>query len=82
MRRVNLTQIGLIKDQATRDAIRELELASAEVDLLDIANAFSVNGTFTETRVLNVTSPTLANAVAVLATFLADCRRGGQHRTT
>lgn len=82
MRAVNLNNLGAIKDPAVRQAIREVELASAEFNLVDIANAFTVNDTFTETRELNVSSPTLANAVAVIATFIADCKRGGQHRTT
>ena len=82
MRRVNLLSLGLVKDQAARDALRAIELASAEVDLTDIANAFSVSGTYTKTRTLNVTSPTLANAVAVLATFIDDCKRGGTNRST
>lgn len=82
MRRVNLFGLGAIKDPAARDALKEIELASAEADLLDIANAFTVSGNYTPTRTLNVTAPTLANAVAVLATFLDDCKRGGTHRTT
>ena len=82
MRRVTLAQVGMVKDQPARDSLKEIELASAEFNLVDIANAFTVTGTFTETRVLNVTSPTLANIAAVLATFIADCKRGGQHRTT
>lgn len=81
MRPVNLPQIGTVRDPIAREAFKEIELASKEVDLLDIANAFTVNGSFTETRELNVTAPTLANAVAFLATFIADCKRGGQHRT-
>lgn len=56
--------------------------ASRDADLVDIAQAFSITGNFTETRVLNVTSPTTANIAAVLATFLRDCQRGGQNRTT
>lgn len=82
MRRVDLTQLGLVKDTAVAAALKEIMLASAEVDLTDIANGFKVSGSFTETRVLNVTSPTLANAVAFLATFIADCQRGGATRTT
>jgi hypothetical protein len=82
MRRVNLTGLGFIKDPATRDALQAIELASAEVDLTDIASAFSVTGTYTPTRTLNVTAPTLANAVAVLATFIDDCKRGGTFRST
>jgi hypothetical protein len=82
MRRVNLTGLGFITDPATRSALQAIELASAEVDLLDIANAFIVSGTYTPTRTLNVTTPTLANAVAFLATFIDDCKRGGSNRST
>ena len=82
MRRVNLSSLGLVQDQAARDALRSIELASAEVDITDIANAFTVSGSYTKTRTLNVTSPTLANAVAVLATFIDDCKRGGTNRST
>jgi hypothetical protein len=82
MRRVNLTQVGQIKDSAARASIREIELASAEVDLLDIANAFTIIGSFTETRTLNVGTSTLAETQAFIATFINDCKRGGQHRTT
>jgi hypothetical protein len=82
MRRVNLTGLGFVQDPAIRSALQAIELASAEVDLLDIANAFTVSGTYTQTRTLNVTAPTLANAVAFLATFIDDCKRGGSNRST
>lgn len=55
---------------------------SNENDTIDIASAFSVNGTYTATRVLNVTSPTTANIAAVLATLIDDLKRGGTVRTT
>jgi hypothetical protein len=82
MRRVNLAGLGLIQDPGVRSALQEIALASAEVDLLDIANAFTVSGTYTRTTSLNVTTPTLANAVAFLATFIDDCKRGGANRST
>lgn len=82
MRRVNLPTAGQIKDPLARDAIREIERASAEVDLLDITNAFTITGAFTETRTLNVGTSTLAETQAFIATFITDCKRGGQHRTT
>jgi hypothetical protein len=82
MRRVNLNMVGLITDPNARAAVQAIELASAEVDLTDISNAFTVSGTYTQTRTLNVTSPTLANIAAVLATFIDDCKRGGQYRST
>jgi hypothetical protein len=82
MRPVKLHELGNIKDTPVATALREIELASAEVDLTDIAIAFTISGTYTPTRTLNVTSPTLANAVAVLATFIDDCKRGGPNRST
>lgn len=82
MRRVNLLDAGGIRDPAARNAIREIELASAEHDLLDIANGFITTGTYTETRTLNVGVSTLAETQAFIATFIADCKRGGQHRST
>ena len=82
MRRVDLHMLGMIRDPAVREAIREIALASAEVDLTDISNAFTVSGTYTPTRTLDVTTPTLQNLVAFVATFIDDCKRGGQNRTT
>lgn len=82
MRRINLSGIGFVKDPSVRDALNEIQLASAEVDLTDIANTFIVSGSYTRTTTLNVTSPTLANAVAFLATFIDDCKRGGANRST
>ena len=82
MKRVTLVSVGFVKDEAVRSALKEIEGASAEFNLLDIANAFTMNGSYTQTRELNVTSPTLANAVAFLATFIDDCKRGGATRTT
>lgn len=82
MRRVNLTGVGLVQDPAARQSLRELELASAEVDLTDIATAFTISGSYTRTTTLNVSAPTLANAVAFLATFIDDCKRGGANRST
>ena len=55
--------------------------ASQSGDITDIGGAFTVTGTYTPTRTLNVTSPTLANIAAVLATLLADLNAGGANRT-
>ncbi len=60
----------------------EIIQASQDADLTDIGGAYTITGTFTETRTLNVTAPTLANAVAVLATLILDLQRGGSTRTT
>jgi hypothetical protein len=82
MRRVNYTNTGNIKDPVAKAAIEALIRASAEVDITDIFAPYTITGSFTETRDLNVTTPTLANIAAVLATIITDCKRGGQHRTT
>ena len=60
----------------------EIFAASRDADLVDISQGYELTGTFTETRNLNVSSPTLANIAAVLATFLLDCQRGGPTRTS
>lgn len=61
-------------------SLRTIELASQQEDVARIADSYTTTGTATVTRNLNVSSPTLANAVAVLATFLADTRARGVRR--
>lgn len=56
--------------------------ASQSGDNTDIGGAFTITGTYTVTRNLNVTSPSLANIANVLATLLADLKAGGANRTT
>lgn len=68
-----------IKDGDLRwimDALREIERASYE-DIAEVADAFAVTGSLTETRTLDVGSPTAANIAAVLGTLLADLKRRG-----
>lgn len=60
----------------------QIQEASQAGDITDIGGAFSITGTFTPTRTLNVTSPTLANVAAVLATLISDLTAGGSNRTT
>jgi hypothetical protein len=59
----------------------EIFRASQDSDIIDIGQAYTISGTFTATRTLNVTSPTLANAVAVLATLISDLQHGGSTKT-
>lgn len=56
--------------------------ASQSGDITDIGAAYTLTGTLVPTRNLNVTSPTVANVAAVLATLLADLKAGGAKRTT
>lgn len=83
MRRIDISStIGRVQDLATRDALREIELSSAEFNIVDIAIAFNITGTYTELRTLNVGVSTLAQTQAFLATLIADLQRGGQSRST
>lgn len=61
------------------EAFREIERASYE-DMADVADGFKITGTLTETRELNVSSPTTANLAAVLGTLLSDLRKRGAKR--
>jgi hypothetical protein len=63
-------------------ALSEIQAASTQNDIVDIANSFSITGTFTETYDLNLTSPTAANIAAVLATLITVMQRGGLNRTS
>lgn len=62
-------------------ALREIENASYE-DTSEVADAFTISGTLTETRTLDVDSPTASNIAAVLATFIADLKRRGTKKDT
>lgn len=55
----------------------EIFRASQEGDIVDIGQAFTITGTYVETRELDLSSPTAANVAAVLATLLTDLKRGG-----
>jgi hypothetical protein len=62
-------------------AVREFENASTEGPIA-VADSYGANATFTPTRQVNVTSPTAANIAAVLASFFADLRKRGVHKST
>lgn len=66
----------------TVSSLREIERASHMNDLAEIAQAFSISGTFSATNTLNLTSPTVANVAAFLATLLEAMQKGGVNRTT
>lgn len=81
MRRVQINT-GAIKDPATKAAIEELVRASADENIIDIAQAFTIAGDYTDTRTLNVGTSTLAETQAFIATLIADFKRGGSNRST
>ena len=63
-------------------AINEIERASHECDVTELAQAFTITGTYTTTRTLNVATATLPDLIAFVATWVADRQKGGQNRTT
>ena len=71
-----------INTQNPQAALSEIQSASHENDVGEIAQNFSFTGTPTDTLNLNVSAPTLANTNAVLATLLGIMQRGGLNRTT
>ncbi len=62
-------------------SIREIENASID-DAIAVADSYSTDTTFTTTRILNVSAPTVANIAAVLATFFTDLQKRGINKTT
>ena len=82
MRKIAQINTAGVQDASVKALFDEIFRASNENDTVDIANAFTVSGTFTATRTLNVTAPTLANVAAVLATLIDDLKRGGTNRNT
>lgn len=60
----------------------EIYRASQEADIVDIGAAYTISGSFTPTRTLNVTAPTTANLAAVLATLISDLQSGGATKST
>lgn len=50
-------------------------------EIEDVIDEFTINGTFTETFELNVTSPTAANIADVLATIIQSIQNRGTKNT-
>jgi len=65
-----------------QNVFNEIFRASQDGAIEDLGSAYTITGTFTATRNLNVTTPTAANIAAVLATLISDLQRGGTSRTT
>jgi hypothetical protein len=63
-------------------SLREVERASHEADIVEMAQNIMFDAAVTQTLELLVASPTLANTNAVLATLLQILQRGGLNRTT
>lgn len=81
MRRLSYNT-GTVKDSAVAAILQEIARASADENIVDLAQAFEITGDFTETRTLHVGTSTLAETQAFIATFITDLQRGGANRTT
>jgi hypothetical protein len=81
MRRISINT-GMVKDRAVAALLEEIQKASADENLTDIAAPFIIEGTYTETRTLNVGTSTLAETQAFIATLIGDLKRGGSNRST
>jgi hypothetical protein len=58
---------------------QQIENASWE-DIAEVADGYTITGTLTETRTLDVATPSTANIAAVLGTLITDLKRRGQKR--
>ena len=71
-----------INPDNVKAALVEIQSASHDADIVEIAQNFVLSGTLTPTYTLNLTSPTAANIAAVLGTLLLAFQKGGVNRTT
>lgn len=64
-------------------ALQEIERASHDGDVVEIAQNFTFSGTVTSMMVLNMgAAASASNCAAVLATLLQTMQKGGLNRTT
>jgi hypothetical protein len=61
-------------------SLKAIERASYE-DAELIFDDYTVTGTFTETRTLDVATATLPDLIAFIATLVTDIQKRGQNRT-
>ena len=78
MRPISLGQLSSTAD--IQRALRDIERASRD-GVENVADSFSITGTLTEARSLDVDSPSLANIAAVLGTLITDLKKRGAKRT-
>jgi hypothetical protein len=77
MRPLNFFSVQSLEDAI--QALREIDEASHD-DIQTIADAYTLEGEFTETRALTSANPTIANTMSVLATLLSDLKKRGAKR--
>ncbi|MGA2129172.1 MAG: hypothetical protein ABSG76_23825 [Xanthobacteraceae bacterium] len=80
MRPVTLN-LGAIKDPAVVAALREVMMSSNLNDIVKIAQNYTITGTLTVTRTLNVSTATQTQIANFIGTFITDLQKGGANRT-
>lgn len=70
-----------INPDNVRESLNEIQRASQENDVVDIAQNFTITGS-TRSFALNTAAPTAANCAQVLAQLLEIMQKGGLNRTT
>lgn len=80
MRPVSLN-LGAIRDPAVIAALREIMMSSNLNDIVKIAQNYTITGTLTTTRTLNVSTATQTQIANFLATLITDLQKGGANRT-
>lgn len=59
------------------DALQKVQNASRENDIVRIGGAYTVTGTLTEVRAIDVDTATDAELRQIVGTLLTDLKRGG-----
>jgi hypothetical protein len=80
MRPVTLN-LSAIKDPAVLAALREIMMSSNLNDIVKIASNYTITGTLTVTRTLNVSTATASQIANFIGTLILDLQKGGANRT-
>jgi hypothetical protein len=81
MRPVTLN-LAAIKDPAVVAALREIMMSSNLNDIVKIASNYTITGTLTITRTLNVSTATQTQIANFIGTLILDLQKGGANRTS
>jgi len=73
--------LGAIRDPAVVAALREIMMSSNLNDIVKIAQNYTITGTLTTTRTLNVSTATQTQIASFLGTLITDLQKGGANRT-
>jgi len=80
MRPVTLN-LNAVADPAIKAVLSEIAASSRLADIVTMAQNYTITGSFTPTRSLNVSTATTAQIAVFLATLITDFQKGGANRT-